>query len=175
MVTKSARCCPTGRCAAAVQPGPPPRHGLASGPRVPDTARGLRLVYGATKAAKPLAVISRTSRSAFSRLPKLPSCTTKLPRAARRSVPDCGAAVAVGAGADCAGTGCARTGGFGGSARGAAAVAGAADAGAGLPQPVPRLLRAARGRQQPAATRRAAARAGVIGCAGGADASRSMV
>src|SRR6187401_1700875 len=35
---------------------------------------------GAMNVVKPLAFMSRTRRSAFSLLPKLPSCTTKLPR-----------------------------------------------------------------------------------------------
>src|SRR5688572_11188067 len=41
------------------------------------------LVMGAMNVANPLAVMSRTRRSAFSRLPKLPSCTTKVPGSAR--------------------------------------------------------------------------------------------
>ena len=57
------------RRSCAARASPPP-HGLASALRVPDRARGLPWYVGQRRQRNPLAVISRTSRSAFSRLPK---------------------------------------------------------------------------------------------------------
>ena len=143
-------------CAAAVQPGPPPRPGLASALRVPDRARGLPWCMGQRRQRNPW----RSCREPVGR--HFRGCQRC--RAAPRSCRARPAAVldwVLLSLRTLAPTALEQAG----SERAASAVRCAARRRsrerptlARLAQPVPRLLRAARDRQQPEATRRGAAR-----------------